>query len=121
MQPVPRTSMSGEQMLVLPFTSVTVSNAVMVVPACAQVNVLGLRVLLAMPQLSVALMVTIAGVTVTGLPAVGVTWMAWQLTTGGVTSVTVTLKVQLLEPHALVAVAVTVVVPAAKVDPDAGA
>src|SRR5215813_3309793 len=41
--------------------------------------------------------------------------------TGGVTSLTVTVKLQLLElPAASVAVAVTVVVPTGKTEPDAG-
>ena len=70
----------------MPFASVTAKSTVIVCPAWAQVKLLGVTAEVTAPQLSVAEMVTIDGVTVAGLPVVGLTWMAWQETTGAILS-----------------------------------
>ncbi len=99
------------QVLLLPFTSVTVSVTVLG-PTLAQVNVVGVADSEAMLQLSELPLFTSAAVMATEPPPPRMTVMFWQTATGSVESATVTVLVQvLLLPFTSVTVRVTGLAP----------
>ena len=112
-----RTVTVAEQVLLLPLTSVTVRMTELA-PKLAQVKLLLFRVVVAMPQASFEPLLTAEAV-VLPLPALfKFTVTFWQIAFGACTSFTVTVKLQVAEPHGFVAVIVTVVVPRLKVVPE---
>ena len=118
LQPLPSTVTVVAQVLLLPFTSVTVTTTGMVWPACAQLNAFGVTAVVATAQLSENV-ATWPGVTVTVVPVAGDTVMAEQTATGASLSVTVKTKEQdAVLPEPSVTTNVLVVAPTGNTEPD---